>query len=57
MQRRTRAWLERTRVAAMAQRILEVDRGFLHQGTGLLTAEEATVLRTLAARLEPPMLP
>ncbi|MCA1813606.1 MAG: hypothetical protein LC624_06610 [Halobacteriales archaeon] len=47
------AWLERIRVASMAQRILDVDRTLLHYGTGVLTAEEASVLRSLADRLEP----
>lgn len=51
------AWLERLRVAAMAQRILDVDRALLRFGSGVLTPEEASVLRGLAARLEPAAQP
>jgi hypothetical protein len=50
--RTRRAWVERTRVAALAQRILDVDRTILRfGGRSLLTAEEATTLLGLADRL------
>jgi hypothetical protein len=48
---RHRAWVERARVAALAARILEVDRSFLRFGDGFLTSSEAEVLRALATRL------
>ena len=49
---RRRAWVERTRVAAMAGRILEVDHLFLkHDGDGVLTPDEARALRSLIDRL------
>lgn len=48
---RPRAWVERARVAALASRILEVDRAALRFGDGFLTTSEADVLRSLASRL------
>jgi hypothetical protein len=49
---RRRAWVERLRIAGMAQRILDTDRLLLRGGDGTLSPEEAAVLRTLAARLQ-----
>jgi hypothetical protein len=46
-----RTWLERARVAALAERILEVDRLLLRHGEAALTREEAEVLHALASRL------
>lgn len=48
---RRRAWLERLRIAALAERILHVDRSLLRGGDGALTPEEARVLRRIAERL------
>lgn len=48
---RRRAWVERARMAALAQRLLDVDRSFLRFGGGVLTADEAAILRQLADRL------
>lgn len=49
---RRRAWVERARVGALAERILEVDRLFLDfDGKGVLTPAEAGALRTLAERM------
>lgn len=48
---RGRAWVERARVAALADRILEVDRRFLRDGDGVLTHDEARALRAIVQRL------
>lgn len=47
---RGRAWVERARIAAMANRILETDTFLLRGGDGALTREEAEMLRRLAGR-------
>jgi hypothetical protein len=47
------AWVERARVAGLARRILDVDKLFLrHDGRGMLTNEEAEVLRRIVGRLD-----
>jgi hypothetical protein len=49
---RHRAWVERARVVALADRILEVDKLFLrHDGDGVLTPDEARALRNIVQRL------
>jgi thiamine pyrophosphate-dependent acetolactate synthase large subunit-like protein len=51
---RQRAWIERTRVAALADRILEADRALLRAGDGALTTQEAEALQRIVARLGAP---
>lgn len=48
---RHRAWIERTRVAALAGRMLEADRTLLRSGDGVLAPHEAQVLQNIVARL------
>jgi hypothetical protein len=55
LRRAPSAWMDRVRVASLAQRILEVDRVLLRRaGAGVLTEEEAAVLLSLAERLGVP---
>lgn len=49
---RRRAWVERARIGALAERILEVDRLFLDfDGRGVLQPGEAVALRSIADRM------
>jgi hypothetical protein len=48
---RQRSWVERARMAALADRMLEVDRFLGKWGEAVLSPQEAEVLRSIQARL------